>query len=186
MASTAERKAHLGPVAEDDGVLLERIRRGDERAFAQLYRRHARYLAGVVYRLMGDDMELDDVVQETFLALRDRMDEVREPDRVRFWLVKVAVRGANKRLVRRRRRWAILAAQPAPPVATDPDADAELRELYEALASLPPKLRVPWTLHAIEGETLPRVAELCDTSLATVKRRVKAARERLERRLGDG
>lgn len=186
MASAAQRNTPLSPASEDDGVLLTRIRRGDERAFAQLYRRHARYLAGVVYRLMGDDMELDDVVQETFLSLRDRLEELREPDRVRFWLVKVAVRGANKRLLRRRRRWSILSAQPPPPVATDPEAGSELRELYVALASLPPKLRVPWTLHEIEGETLPRVAELCDTSLATVKRRVKQARERLERRLGDG
>lgn len=185
MASPAERRTPVSPVAEDDGVLLERIRRGDERAFAQLYRRHARYLAGVVYRLMGDDMELDDVVQETFLAFRDRLEEIRDPDRLRFWLVKVAVRGANKRLVRRRRRFSLLASQPPPPVATDPEAGAELRELYEALASLPPKLRIPWSLHAIEGETLPRVAELCDASLATVKRRVKLARERLERRLGD-
>ena len=186
MAPAAERKTPVSPVPEDDGVLLERIRRGDERAFAQLYRRHARYLAGVVYRLIGDDMDLDDVIQETFLALRDRLDELREPDRVRFWLVKVAVRGANKRLVRRRRRFSLLASQPPPPAATDPEASAELRELYEALSTLPPKLRVPWSLHVIEGETLPRVAELCDASLATVKRRVKDARERLERRLGDG
>jgi DNA-directed RNA polymerase specialized sigma24 family protein len=48
---------------------------------------------------------------------------------------------------------------------------------------LPGKLRVPWVLNRIADETLPEVATLCDTSLATVKRRIAEAEKRLKRRL---
>jgi RNA polymerase sigma-70 factor (ECF subfamily) len=177
------RRTPVAPAPEDDGVLVERARAGDERAFAQLYRRHARYVAGVVYRLMGDDLELDDVVQESFLSLRDQLAEIREPERVRFWVVRVAVRLAQRRLERRRRRFRLLSAQPPPATRTEPEIDDDLRALFDALATLSPDIRIPWTLHKIEGETLPRVAELCDISLATVKRRVAEAEQKLERRL---
>ncbi len=177
------RRGPLAPVPEDDALLVERARGGDERAVAQLYKRHARYLAGVVYRLMGDELELDDVVQETFLALRDQLAELREPERVRFWIVRVAVRSAQKRMERRRRRFRLLSSQPPPPVASDPALDEDLRALFEALSTLPPELRIPWALHKIEGQTLPEVADLCEVSLATVKRRIADADARLERRL---
>jgi RNA polymerase sigma-70 factor (ECF subfamily) len=58
-----------------------------------------------------------------------------------------------------------------------------VEELYDVLDRIPPKLRVPWVLARIEGETLPRVADACGVSLATVKRRVSEAETRIRRRL---
>ncbi len=171
------------PVREDDALLVERARAGDERAFAQLYRRHARYLAGVVYRLMGHDQELDDVIQETFVDAATQLEQIREASRVRPWLVRVAVRKVHRRLARRRRMQWLLAESPAAAPMTDLESHHELRALFEALDRIPPKLRVPWILHRVEGETLPDVALACDVSLATVKRRIAEAETRLSRRL---
>ncbi|HEY8430134.1 MAG TPA: sigma factor, partial [Sandaracinaceae bacterium] len=67
------RRGWVELVPEPDEVLVERARAGDERAFAKLYRRHAPYVAGVVYRLMGDELELDEIVQDTFVELRDQL-----------------------------------------------------------------------------------------------------------------
>ena len=170
--------------AEPDERLVARLQAGDDRALTQLYRRHARYIAGVARRLMGDELELDEVVQEAFIALRARVHTLQEPSRVRAWLVRVTVRGATKRLEKRRRRRRLLAAQPPPRRSTDPVADHELRALFEVLERIPPKLRVPWSLHRIEGETLPRTAELCEVSLATVKRRIGKADGRIRSALG--
>jgi RNA polymerase sigma-70 factor (ECF subfamily) len=55
-------------------------------------------------------------------------------------------------------------------------------ELERALAELPPRLRIPWILHHVEGETLPSVASLEGVSLATVKRRIARAEARVQRR----
>lgn len=174
-------KLMTSPAAKDepDEWLVAQLVRGEERALTQLYRRHARYVAGVARRLMGDELELDEVVQEAFLALRDRAHTIEQPARVRGWLVRVTVRGATKRLEKRRRRRRLLAAQPPPRASTDPSIDHELWALWQVLARLPPKERVPWSLHHVEGETLPRTAELCEVSLATVKRRIAKADRRI-------
>ena len=50
---------------------------------------------------------------------------------------------------------------------------------------LPAKLRIPWVLSRIADESLPDVAVLCETSLATVKRRIALAEERLARPTSD-
>jgi RNA polymerase sigma-70 factor (ECF subfamily) len=168
----------------DDATLIERVKRGDEGAFTQLYQRHARYIAGVVYRLTGVDGELDDIVQETFVEALRKVGQLREPDRVRSWLVAIAVRRTHRALqVRRRRRWFGLRVAEVSPSCADPRVRQVADELYDALDRLSPKLRIPWVLHHIEDQTLPEVAQHCDVSLATAKRRIADADERLDRRL---
>jgi len=166
-----------------DAALVERARQLDEAAFAALYRRHARYLAGIIYRLMGDAAELDDIIQETFLQAGDALAQLDRPERIRPWLVTIAVRRAHRHLARRRRRWFLLRdlAEVAAP-ASDPADRDDVDELYRALDRLPLDLRTPWVLHRIEQFSLPDVAEACDVSLATVKRRIAEAERRIERR----
>jgi RNA polymerase sigma-70 factor (ECF subfamily) len=178
----AEQRLHPAPVSSPDGVLLERMRRGNERAFAELYGRHARYLAGAVYRILGNDADLDDIVQETFVDAADGPPP--EPEiEVRAWLVRIAVRHARKILARRRRRrWLGLEIQRTAPAVVDP-RQSEIGDLYDALDRLDPDLRIPWILSRIEGDSLEEVAKYCGVSLATVKRRIGKADERLERRL---
>ena len=74
----------------------------------------------------------------------------------------------------------------------DPDGEEDARQqvetmleqqpnnlavLLERLRSMPQSLRDPWLLRYIDGETLPRIAELCDCSQSTVQRRLREASE---------
>jgi RNA polymerase sigma-70 factor (ECF subfamily) len=178
----AEQRTLPAPVSSPDSVLLERMRRGNDRAFAELYARHARYLAGAVYRIMGNDADLDDIVQESFVDAASGP----EPEsgmEVRAWLVRIAVRHARKILARRRRR-RFLGLELGRVSATSVDPrQSDLRDLYAALDRLDPDERIPWILNRIEGASLEEVASHCGVSLATVKRRIVKADERLERRL---
>ncbi len=165
-----------------DAALVERARQADQAAFAALYQRHARYLAGVVYRLMGDDAELDDIIQETFLQASSALSGLLQPELVRPWLVTIAVRRVHRHLARRRRRWFLFVslAQIGARVS-DPADRCEVDDLYDALDRLSKDLRVPWVLHRIEQFSLVEVAHACSVSLATVKRRIAEAERRLER-----
>ena len=164
-----------------DAALVERARQADQAAFAALYQRHARYLAGVIYRLMGDDTELDDIIQETFLLASDALTGLAQPDRVRPWLVTIAVRRAHRHLARRRRRGFLLSSLAELGARfSDPDARADVDDLYRALDRLPHELRVPWVLHRIEQFSLVEAAEACAVSLATVKRRIAEAERRMQ------
>ena len=175
-------KPALAAVPVDDATLIAQALEGSDRAFATLYKRHARYLAGVVHRVLGRDDELDDVLQEAFLDASRALGSLRDPDGLRPWLAQITVRRVHKRLARRRllRRLSSALEWVAPRVS-DPAARAEVHALYRALDRLDPKLRIPWVLHEIEGETLPDVATICQASLATVKRRIAQA----ERELGE-
>jgi RNA polymerase sigma-70 factor (ECF subfamily) len=180
--------AHVLPltrVVDDDEVLVGRVLRGDALALRDLYGRHSRYLAGVVYRLMGDDAELEDIVQDTFVRAAERLPTLREPAQLRAWLVTIAVRLTQSRLTRRRRRsWIRQQLGRAAPKASDPKDRAPADELYSALDQVPDRLRLPWILHRVEGFRLEDVAASCGVSLATIKRRIADAQTRLDRRLG--
>jgi RNA polymerase sigma-70 factor (ECF subfamily) len=174
----------IAPAEEPDDVLVARVLRGDEAAFTSLYRRHARYVAGVAYRLFGEDSELDDTVQEAFLEAVRGLAKLQDPSRFRAWLVTITVRSVHKRLGKRQRRRKLAAGVgEVMPRASDPGDRVEVDALYDALEQVPPDVRVPWILHKIEGETLPEVARLCDSSLSTVKRRIADAEKRIARRL---
>lgn len=178
------RSAAVQPVVPDDATLVVQAIAGNDRAFATLYRRHARYVAGVVYRLMGNDADLEDVVQEAFFDAAGALAALQDPEGLRAWLARIAVRRVHKRFAKRRRwRWLLGAAEKVSATSSDPRTRQPVDALYEALDTLEPSLRVPWSLHFIEGETLPEVAKMCDVSLATAKRRIAEAAAWIERRL---
>jgi RNA polymerase sigma-70 factor, ECF subfamily len=168
----------------DDAALAARAQKDEAGAFSALYARHARYIAGVAYRLMGDDGDVDDVVQETFLDAADGIHALADPAAVRAWLVTIAVRRVKRLLARRRRRrflfWQFAEMAPR---SSDPRDRAPVDGLYDALDTLPIDLRVPWVLSRIEQVTLAEVARICDVSLATIKRRIADADARIERRI---
>lgn len=177
-------RAQPALVQPDDATLVEQARRGDERAFTSLYRRHARYCAGVVYRLTGNDGDVDDVLQEAFTDAAVALSSLQDPAHFRAWLVRIVVNRVHKRLQKKRRfRFLTRAVELVAPRASDPADQRLVEELYQALDQIPPDLRVPWVLHHVEGETLPEVAKMCDVSLATIKRRIAEAETRLNRRL---
>jgi RNA polymerase sigma-70 factor (ECF subfamily) len=165
------------PLAMDDSAVP---------AIDLAYRRYARYVAAVALRLLGRDDEIDDVVQEVFLAALRGLGQLRDAQAVKGWLATVAVRIAGRRLRRRRLRAMVgldgardyerLAAPGAPA-----DDRALIAHVYRLLDELPVKERLAWTLRHVEGEPLEAVARLCNCSLATAKRRVAAAQAAIDR-----
>jgi RNA polymerase sigma-70 factor, ECF subfamily len=184
MVDVAQRLHLPTAVVADDATLVAQARAGEEHAFATLYRRHARYVAGIVYRLLGNDSEVDDVMQEAFCDAAGALRGLQDPGEFRAWIARIAVRRVHKRIGRKRRwQWLRGAMEEVTPTTSDPRTRQRVHEVYDALLTLPGKLRVPWILHIIEGETLPSVARLCDISLATAKRRIADAGGRIDRRL---
>jgi RNA polymerase sigma-70 factor (ECF subfamily) len=156
----------------------------DDRRFEAFYREHAAYVAGVVFRLVGHDGDIDDVVQDTFVAASSHLHQLKEPSAARAWLVAIAVRRVKRHLGRRHRQ-RVLAVRVGEIAAqfSDPRDQRAVDELYDALDRLPLDLRVPWVLARVEQFTLPDVAAFCGISLATVKRRIVESEQFLQRML---
>ena len=157
--------------AASELALVERAIGGDEQAFTALYRRHAAYVAGVVYRILGRDADLDDIVQEAFVEGLGQLARLEDRSKLRPYLVTIAVRRIHARLSLRYRLKSLASALfGSSPTVSDPAAREPVHDLYRALERVAPRHRVAWVLHRVEGYTLPETAELAGASLATVKR----------------
>lgn len=157
----------------------------------ELYVRFAPYVAAVATRILGRQAEVQDVVHDVFAAAVTGLRQRNNVHQVRGWLAKVAVRSASRQLRARRVRSFFERDDGSGEyeALVDPGASPEdrhtIQELYRTLDQLPARQRVAWVLRHVEGERLEEVAELCGCSLATAKRRIAAAQEKVLRRIGD-
>lgn len=170
---------------ESDEALVERFLQGEDRAFELIYKRYGHQIANFVYRLLGDRLDLQDVVQETFVNAAQSMPRLRDRTRLRPWLFTIAVRQTH-RLIGKRTRTRTLnkALVWNAPKPSSPNAGvSELENVLYVVKTLPPKLRVPWIVHRIEGETIRDTAVICEIPLTTLKRRMKKADALIKKRL---
>lgn len=156
---------------------------GDPGAFTTIYLRHARHVAGVVTRLLCANDCVDDIVQETFVVAHEDLRKLREGAALRGWLVAIAVNRARRHLGSLGRRALLDRIRRAGEVASDnaKPVDPRLDGIQGALERLSVRLRVPLLLVRVEEMTYGEAAEALGVSVATVKRRVAAAEERLRR-----
>lgn len=151
------------------------------------YREHGAYITRLGFRLLGNRTEADDLTQDVFLQAHRAWASLREPGALKGWLATIAVRKATVRLRRRRLR-SFLPLSESSAISDTPvlalEAREHLRQVYAELEMLPVKERIAWTLRVVEGQSLQQVAASTEVSLATAKRRIKAAHEKL-RPVGD-
>jgi RNA polymerase sigma-70 factor (ECF subfamily) len=165
----------------------------DARDLNAVYRRFAPYVAAVGVRILGRSDELDDLVQDVFIAAAHGIAKLSEPKAVKAWLARIAVRSAVRRL-RQRRLLRALHLTGSAPIDVDTlvaaDASPEQRALvacvYRALEGLSALDRAAWVLRHVEGETLEQAAALCGCSQSTFQRRLRRAAEHLAQELPDG
>jgi len=174
------------PPAED-AELVHGARDGLGWARAELFRRHAGRLLGLLVRLLGSHADAEDAVQDLFVAAFATLHQLRAAEALGSWLTQLAVHQAHRHFRRRKLRAALGLDTSAQDATLDQLADSsassevrvELALLGAKLARLPTKDRMAWMLRHVEGHELAEVARLCDCSLATAKRRVSAAQARI-------
>jgi RNA polymerase sigma-70 factor, ECF subfamily len=157
---------HLQVVSNTDG--------SGKLEFDAVYTQFFRYIAAVTLRLLGEDTDVDDVVQEVFWDCSKKIHKLRDMEHARRWLIQVTVRKTRKLLNRRKvaallhRSW----VEPVEPVMPSASADdrAAVIQLFRLLEQAPVNHRLAWSLRYIEGMTLQEVARACGCSLASAKR----------------
>ena len=189
MTSSSPKIARLVALPLDeppDVELVRRARDGHGWAHEAIYRRYVQRVAQVARRLLRDSAELEDVVQETFLIAFETIDRLADPAALRGWLTRIAIHRVHRRF--RWSRWTRLWSAEELAFAADaevargvsPDQRAELLRIDRVLQRLPVKIRTPWVLRHVLGDSLDDVALACQCSLATAKRRIAE----VERHLG--
>lgn len=168
-------------------VLVERARMGDRGAFAELFRRHRRDVARLVFRMMGPRCEVDDLVQDVFLQVHRSLAEFRGQARFTTWLHRVTVNVVlmARRSARSRPVFSgeVVEEREVSP-ALRPDDDAERRMQAAAFQALIDKLadkkRTVFILHELEGLSPAEIGEIVGAPVLTVRTRLFYARRELE------
>ncbi len=170
-----------------DAALVAACLRGDKTAFLQLVRRHQALVCAIAYHGTGDFAASEDVAQETFVAAWKKLSELREPQKLKGWLSRIATTLAADW----RRKHGITLDSGTLPDSADPadppDAAAVSKEeaaaVWQALSALPETTRLPLILFYREGNSIASVAAALDLTEDAVKQRLSRGREALRERL---
>lgn len=162
--------------------------RGDEAAFTRIVRAHHDDMTRVCYVVCGDLDIADEAVQAAWSIAWRRLSTLRDPDRLRPWLISVAVNEARRLVKRRNRRSVVeidLASVEATEVAADPGRRATDLDLVNALARLPAEDRAMLALRYVAGFDSSELARLTGRSASGTRARLARLLARLRRELGD-
>ncbi|NMM39041.1 MAG: RNA polymerase sigma factor RpoE [Glaciimonas sp.] len=192
------REQGLTTERDIDGRLVERVQHGDKKAFELLFSKYQRKLMRLVSRLVHDQAEAEDVVQEAFIKAYRALPQFRGDSAFYTWLYRIGINTAKNYLVTQGRR--------AP---TSTDADVEEAETFDdgdrlrdintpesmlaskqiaqtvnlAMESLPEELRTAISLREIEGLTYDEIADVMECPIGTVRSRIFRAREAIAEKL---
>jgi RNA polymerase sigma-70 factor, ECF subfamily len=172
------------PEQLDDLVLARRAGLGDRVAFGVIARRHGPVMYRLARRVLLDEGDAEEAVQDALLAAWRHLAEFRGAAALRSWLLRLTLNKAHN--VRRKRR-------PVPHesgeyetrngVSGDPARDIIENELVaaldHALAALPEPQRVAWLLREVDELTYEEIAEIMHTSRDVVRGLLHRARRRL-------
>ena len=161
---------------------------GSAEWFSDLVHQHLRRVFGVLYRMVGNRADAQDLAQEVFLKAFQRRHQLRDPDRALAWLLRIA---SNAAIDFQRARAGERSAGPALEDLElwEPEATPEQllvrkereRRLHDALRQLSPKERAAIVLRDLEGWSGREVARALDCSQITVRTHIASARIKLRR-----
>ena len=178
-----------------DAELLDAIRQTDgQDGLEALVRRHTGRVRSIVYPILLNEADADDVVQEAMLRALDGLDGFRSDATFTTWLHRVAVNTARNFLRSRTRRLRVFVSDESQEDVADelhrtPAREAEAEELNrainDAMGRLPPEQRIALSLVTIQRLDEKEAARVAGCAHATLRWRVHRARQRLRQLLGD-
>jgi len=180
-----------------DKELVERVRRGDKRAFDLLILKYQHKIISIVGRYLGDRNDVQDVSQETFIKAYRAIPNFRGESAFYTWLYRIAINTAKNHLVSKSRRppnidididdgefqdsSAVLRDNESPQASL---ATKQMEEvIFRAIENLPAELRVAVTLREFEGLSYEEIARIMDCPVGTVRSRIFRAREAIEQKI---
>ncbi len=182
----------------DDVQLVTRLQAGDQAAYAQLVEEYAGRVYRLALRMLGNEADAEDVLQETFMSAFKSIDRFEARSSLGTWLYRIAT---NAALMRLRRKEPEQVSVDEPVEGEDGDLiprqffdfcclpeddllrDEALQEMMQAVEELPETLRSVFVLREMEGLSTEETADMLGLSVSAVKSRLMRARLKLRDRL---
>ena len=178
--------------------MITRLKAGDQMAYAQLVEENANRIYRLALRMLGNEADAEDVLQETFLSAYKSIENFEQRSSLSTWLYRIAT---NAALMRLRRKEPAQVSVDEPVERDDGDMvprqffdfcclpeetllqDEARTEMARAVEALPYTLRSVFILRDIEGLSTEETAQALDLSISAVKSRLMRARLKLREHL---
>lgn len=167
-------------------ALIARCRTGDQAAHQSLYKLYSRAMYNVGYRIVHNEEEAQDVLQEAFISAFRNLDSYRGDASFGSWLKRIVVNKALNALNRRK-------FEPIPENEDWDVAESEAEGTYrgdltvekvkEGIAQLPTGYRTVLSLYLIEGYDHQEIAEIMGFTESTSKSQLNRAKQKLREML---
>ena len=183
---------------ETDQLLVERVQRGDRRAFDLLVLKYQRKLIRLLGRFVYDQAELEDIAQESFIKAYRALPNFRGESAFYTWLYRIAINTAKNHLASSGRRLQVRSSsgdedeEGLDEIANAPDFNTPEEQLQSkqigttvdaAMEALPADLRQAIVLRELEGMSYEDIAIAMDCPVGTVRSRIFRAREAIATKL---
>lgn len=180
--AVAEALPHLA-----DLMLVDRCMDGEQAAARELFRAHQGRVHATLFRVLGANRDMDDLMQETFIQVFRSLRSFRGEARLATWIDRIAARVAYRYLSQKKGQApaAVLDDEVAAPGIEAADrmlAREGVRRFYTALGEMSPASRLAFTLHEVDGRSVAEVAAIVGTTVTTAKLRIWRARRALMKR----
>lgn len=171
----------------EDALLVDRCLDGEQAAARELFRRQSGRIQATLYRILGSNRDMDDLLQETFIQVFRSLATFRGEARLSTWVDRIAVRVAYRYISQKKPHTFTTE------LSDDFDGGAVLpnrhvlaregvRRFYAALGELPAPSRIAFTLHELDGRSVAEVADAVNASVTATKLRIWRARRALFRK----
>jgi RNA polymerase sigma-70 factor (ECF subfamily) len=183
-------------------LLITRLRARDEQAFGEIVRAYGDKVFSLIYRMLGNRQEAEDVAQDVFITVFKTIESFRGEAKFSTWLLRIAANHSKNRIKHLARRPTegvdpedvsqvrISSDRPAPPVQAQIDAPDKLMEAAEmealmqrAIASLDEDQRLLVVLRDVEEMSYQEIGEITGLPEGTIKSRLHRARMTIKEEL---
>ena len=160
--------------------LINRCKKGDRRAQAEIYKLYAKPLFNVALRILNDREEAEDVLQESFISAIQKMESYREEATFGAWMKRIVVNRSLNEIKKKKVHFVEIKEEV---IEEEEEEKGELpftvEQVREAVNSLPNGFRVVFTLYMFEDHSHKKIAEHLGITVSTSKSQLNRAKKKV-------
>lgn len=168
-------------IARQEQELITRAKSGDRAAFQQIYLQYHKRVFGICFRMLADKEVAEDVTQEVFIQLWQKLDNFRGESKFSTWLHSVATNTVLGHL-RKHKNWLqkVFSIEEQSPYAEASAEMPELSNLDQLILKLPERARMVFVLFAVEGYRHEEISSMMGMAVGSSKAQYHRARQLLQ------
>lgn len=168
---------------DEDFLLIQKFKGGDENGFTQLVHKHKDKVRNLVYLTLGDVDYVDDISQDVFISVYHKLKEFRFESKFTTWLYRITVNKCRDYIRKKKVRSIFV---PIKEVDYERGSRSHSDNIdipnlvRKAIDKLPEKLKTPLVLRDMDGFSYQEIADKLECEVGTIKSRIFRARESLK------